>query len=81
MLEYQIILNVYLPQNGGRTIKQVVRYDTREAAVSAFKYLSDLSVNKNSREMNEWAQEHLSQPGQIVSTDGLFGVAYIKILP
>jgi hypothetical protein len=81
MIEYQIVLNVYLPQNGGRTIKQVVKYSERESAISAFKYLSELGTNKNTREMTEWAQENLAQPGQIVGTDGLFCVVRVKILP
>jgi len=78
MIKYQIILNVFL--RDGRTIKEIVEIDNRESAISTFKYLSELA-NKNPRELSEWAQENLKHPGNIIGTDGLFGVSYIKILP
>jgi len=82
MIEYQIILNVYLPDQGGRTIKQVVSCSDRESAITKFKYLSTLATDKKrQRELNDWAQENLKVPGQIVGTEGLFAVAYIKLLP
>jgi hypothetical protein len=83
LVEYQIILNVYLPQNGGRTIKQVVRASDRSVAIEKFKYLGRMvTEKKNATELRDWCAENLQQPGAIVTgTDGLFAVAYLKILP
>jgi hypothetical protein len=81
MIEYQIILHVFLKDQGGRTIKQVVRSSDRETAIQKFKYLTELATDKKRvRELQEWADENLTTPGEIVGTSGLFGVSYIQIL-
>jgi hypothetical protein len=81
MIEYHIILNVYQAANGGRTIKHVLRCTDRDLAIEKFKYLGELVVDKKrTRDLKEWCEDN-GIIGQIVSTDGLFGVSYIKILP
>jgi hypothetical protein len=64
-------------------IKQVVRSSDRSTAIEKFKYLGKLvTEKKNSRELREWCAENLQQPGAIItSSDGLFAVSYVKILP
>jgi len=81
MIEYQIILNVYLPQSGGRTIKRVISGTDRDAMATKFKYLGTLATDKSkARELQGWCLDNDIQ-GTIVGTDGLYGVSYIKILP
>ena len=81
MIEYQIILNVYQPANGGTTIKQILHCSDRESAIEKFKYIGELVVDKKrARELQEWREDN-DIKGTIVSTDGLFGVSLIKILP
>ena len=81
-IEYQIVLSVYLPSQGGRMSKQIVRCSDRESAIKKFAYLDKLVNTKTFRnELNDWAQDNLIEPGHITHVDGLFGVAYIKILP
>lgn len=80
MIEYQIILHVYHKEQGGRTIKQVVKCSDRDSAIQKFNYLNELATDKKKvRELQDWANENLPTPGQIVGTDGLFGVSYVKI--
>jgi hypothetical protein len=81
MTEYQIILNVYLPTQGGRTVKKIVRGSDRDNMVTKFKYIGDLVMDKKkARELADWSQDN-DIGGMITGTDGLFGVSYIKILP
>jgi len=80
MTEYQIILNVYLPAQGGTTIKKIVRGSDRDSMITKFKYLGELVMDKRrARELAEWSQDN-NIPGNIIGTEGLFGVSYVKIL-
>ena len=81
MVEYQIILNLYLPD--GRTVKKIIYCSDRETGIEKFKYLGELVVDKNKnryRELSDWKADN-DVKGQIVNTEGLFGVSRIKILP
>ncbi|GEM_PF-6440542 len=82
LTEYHIILNIFLPADGGRTVKQVLRSSDRDSAISKFKYIGQLvSDKKNARELQDWCMENLHTPGIISGTDGLYAVTFIRILP
>lgn len=83
MIEYQILLNVYLhTQQGGRTVKQSVRCTDRDAAVKKFQYLDSLIKDGRAQvELKAWTEENLGLRDAIItSLDGLYGVAYIKVM-
>ena len=81
MLEYQIILITYLPSQGGRNVKKVIRGSDRDQMITKFKYLSSLVTDKKrTHELSDWSKDNDIE-GIIVGTEGLFGVSYIKILP
>jgi hypothetical protein len=83
MIEFQIIVNVFSPEFGGRTTRHVVRSSDREAAIKKFQYLDTLLKTKNRfQENREWTVENLGVThGQMTSIEGLYGVSYIKIAP
>lgn len=80
MIEYQLILNIRVLKTG-QELKESIRSGDRSAAISKYNYIRDLLSNKNgARQLQEWAQENLKYQAHVVSIDGLYGVAMIKIL-
>ena len=80
MLEYQIIVNVYVPAQGGRSVRSVIRSSDRDQTIKKFQYLDQLVKDKRKqRELQEWTSENLNLQGIITSIEGLYGVAYILI--
>jgi hypothetical protein len=77
MIEYKIILTV--KSSNGEIVKVYVPCYDRETGMEKLKYLSQLAIH-NPRDLQEWANENLEDPGKIVGTDGLFAITSIKIL-
>jgi hypothetical protein len=79
MLEYQLIFKMYLPD--GTYYKKVLSSTDRESAITRFNYVSGLlkDTKKNGRELKEWCMDN-DIKGVIIGIEGLYGVAYIKIL-
>lgn len=81
LVEFQTIVNVYVPTQGGRNIRQVIRSSERDTAISKYEYLKTLIADKKKLgELKAWTEENLNIPGFIVNIEGLYGVSYIKIL-
>jgi hypothetical protein len=83
LIEYQIVVNVYYPFQGGRSLRSVIRSSDRESAIKKYQYLDQLVKDKKKiQELKSWCDENLQTSGGIItSVAGLFGVSYIKILP
>ena len=81
MLEYQLFLSVYLSAQGGRSIKKIISGSDRENMISKYKYIVDLVTDKRKvRELSDWTKDNNIE-GIIVGVEGLYCVAYVKILP
>jgi hypothetical protein len=72
---------VYMSAQGGSSVKKIIRGSDRDNMVTKFKYICDLVTDKRKvRELASWALDN-SISGIIVGVEGLYGVAYVKILP
>jgi hypothetical protein len=79
MVEYHILVSVYM--NNGQNIKYPVKSSDRDNAITKFTYLQGLLKDKRkSGELRDWTTENINVPGVVTGIDGVYGVAYVRIL-